>query len=181
MAQPIIHQLVPSIKTLADVLVHDVKQVAVHEAGHLVVAEHYGIKCRIELTNELEEIGDGYREYTTVKGQTFHPDTSDHFILSACGWGGLVAEVAVSEEITDAEFLAIETREQFDLGELSVSNSDLDNIFNHPQPWRALKAAARIVIAKRARIDEITRLALLHMIDEKQMRFNYPTLHTNTN
>ena len=167
---------VATIMTLSDVLAHDVHLSAVHESGHLVVAEHYGLKCRIELTNQFAEIGGDYDDYTTVKGQTFHPNATNHFALSVTGWGGLVAEVAVGEEITDAEILAIETREQFDLGQLSVSHSDFENIFNHPQPWRALKTAARIVILMLARIDEITRLALRHMIDEKQMRFNYPTL-----
>lgn len=154
----------------------DVNLAALHESGHFVIAEHYGVNCRIELTNELTEIGDAYRKYTSVKGQIFYPNTTNKFTLSVIAWGGLVAEIAIDEEITDAEFLAIETREQFDLDQLSVSHSDSEIIFKHTQPWRALKAAARIVVARRARIDEITQLALRHMIDEKQMRFNYPPL-----
>lgn len=178
---PIIRYTDLPIKTRPDVLLHDVNQAAVHESGHFVVAEHYGLASHIELTNQLELIGDKYRDFTTVKGQAFYQATNKHFALSVCGWGGLVAEVAVSEEIADAERLAIATREQIDQCELDISHSDADRIFGHPQPWRALKAAARIVIARRARIDAITRLALRHMIDEKGMSFNYPALHTNTN
>lgn len=164
------------IMTPAEVLAHDVKQAAVHEGGHYIIAEHYDLSCRITLNNEQEVIGDKYREYTTVKGQITLPITNNRFLLSVTAWGGLLAEVLVSEGITDPEVLAAITRDQINFGEISISHTDEEYIHSHPQPWRALKVAARIVMAKRARIDEITRLAMGQMIDQGQLSFHYPPL-----
>lgn len=179
--QPIIQKREPSIIALADVVAHDVKRAAIHEAGHFVVAEHYGLQCRIELTNEMREYLDKYEEYSVVKGQMIYPVTNKHFVLSACGWGGLLAEVAVDQNVRDAEALEDDARMQYFMGLRNMSHSDESSVFKHPQCWRACRNAARIIVDQRARIDEITRLALRHMIDEKQVRFNYPILPTEGN
>jgi hypothetical protein len=129
----------------------DFKTAIYHEAGHYVVAGHFGcpgnfMVWRAENPKPDDKLWVGnHRCYERSPFQN-----------SCIGWAGVLAEPLAFDDASADDIDAEETLIYFDDMRLTLSESDKRLIEGHNQKWRACRVAERIL---RKRYEELQRIA----------------------
>ena len=129
-----------------DVLQFDLWNTSTHEAGHVVVARHFGLEAwgkiwRNEGSDPLAE--------RSFLGRTSHPITTP-FRWACIGFAGSFAEALHRREDEDP----LSLHEEFHCNEQSAS--DMEAVKAHHQEWRAAKTAHSILLR---RLNEVRSVA----------------------
>lgn len=153
------------------ILAQEVEYAAIHEAGHLVVAVHLGLDGYLELRNEVDEFGHDHNDFTLVGGKTHIYSQATPYLMSACGWGGVLADIALDQNPADYRTLANEAISQYLAAPRFMSPTDWGLIFGHRHCWRTCYIAAEIVFNCIDAIMGIRDQALKSMIENGDMHF----------
>lgn len=148
------------------VLEYDVEKAAIHEAGHFILAKHFGLEVRLRLwrTEFIEP-----DVYKIVRGQCAREFTTA-FQTCCIGWAGHVSEMLMmSEENISAEDVFETALDYFDENEASAT--DLTHINGHPQKLRALRLAAKVMATRRGKVQQIIDAAKMRIIEEEAHEF----------
>lgn len=140
----------------------DLDFAAYHEAGHVVVAQHYGI----DTFAELHRFGKATMADKAWGGSTHHSRLHSRnwftpYTESVVGWAGVIAECFWFGELPDAESV-FEEHSLFDY--VDLSDTDRQCVLRHPNPWRTCVRAASLIEQKRDKVMEIAQELVRHKI-----------------
>ena len=148
----------------------DLTNTAVHEAGHFLVAKHFGLSATIRLWR----VEGNPEQQRLIWGQCAFDKTTP-FRKSCIGWGGHVSDIlrGIKDDIT-VQDLADEALHSWD--EDDASESDSESINSHPQRRRAVKLAATVLLANRNEVQNILNSAInaLHVSGETDFQIDTP-------
>jgi hypothetical protein len=133
----------------------DKRNVAFHEAGHAIVAEHFGGSWAAHITRK----GKPTLSNKSWTGQTHHLTTPTPFRRAVIGWAGMVAEEFFAQDAMQ-DFTLDDLRGQFEFESESASQSDRTHIDGTKFKFRALKTALRIILSKKSRLAEIAEVLM---------------------
>jgi hypothetical protein len=135
---------------------HDLRLIAFHEAGHLVVARHFGLDGHIV----LQQVGKATRQDKAWIGHTGYQGRLTPHKRSVIGWAGLLGEALVSDpELLDFESLFV-CHMPFD----DMSDTDREAICAQGTApgtaWRNFEEAYRILKGHRSKVIRVVRALL---------------------
>jgi len=118
----------------------DKRQTAFHEAGHFIIAEHFGVGVRCHLVDR----GTPTDWETSFTGQTTYR-RSTAFRHAVIGWAGVLGQEMHAKEhdewFNEVDFIW----EYFEVGPEDMSETDLQAVNGHPMKRRAFDTAVRIL------------------------------------
>lgn len=126
----------------AELEAHDLRSAACHEAGHCVVAEHFGLKTWAILI----PAGKPTRAKVAWTGKCGFSLTTA-FRTAVVGWAGVAAgwtDDELQQALEDDLFLL----------EDALSVTDRTSVEEHPQRRRTFRCAMNIIIRRRSRLAE---------------------------
>lgn len=131
----------------------DKQSAARHEAGHLIVARHFGVVASAELCYH----GSARTVLRVWTGRVSYAGLNLSRFRTACiGWGGPIAEdIDEIEGVPDLPDWSLNLL-LFD----ELSDTDRAAIFSHPQKWRACQTAYRIIAGSRDALQRETECLL---------------------
>lgn len=124
----------------------DKRNAAFHEAGHYIAAKHFGLfsfACLYRVPNPTEH-------ERTYRGRTTYQRTTP-FREAVIGWSGPIAEYLADSDLETWPDEDLETFEDCHCYE-QYSATDEQAMHAHPQRWRAIKTAWRIVVTRRVEV-----------------------------
>lgn len=126
--------------TTDELRAHDKEMLCLHEAGHCVVAWHFGLFASFK----LNEVGKPTLENHAFTGRAmFWPTTK--FREAVIGWAGVVAEAMQGRTHAEWQEEAECLWDYYSLLETDLSDTDREAIFGHPMRYRAFTTAVRIL------------------------------------
>ena len=140
----------------------DLDFAAYHEAGHVVVAQHYGI----DTFAELHRFGKATMADKAWGGSTYHSRIHSRtwfspYRQSVVGWAGVIAECFWFGERPNAESV-FEEHSLFDYADLS--DTDRECILRHPNPWRTCVRAARLIEQNMDKVSLVAQELVRHKV-----------------
>jgi hypothetical protein len=143
----------------------DKRLAAFHEAGHCVAAQHFGLACDAYILR----IGEPTLENKAYVGRTSYQRTTP-FRKAVIGWAGLIVEYLAHESpINDWPNACVEDFADYE-DSVPDDHSATDNeaLNAHPQRWRAMKLAWRIIIEHRHEVAGIAEALLIRYRRQKR-------------
>lgn len=129
-----------------ETLVDDLREVAYHEAGHVIAASHFGLAAEARILRVRRRPARDYKAYV---GRTAFVRTTP-FRTSIIGFAGILAHDLANKTPHRWKRELLERCEEF--GEPvwvdDFSDSDREAILGHPARYRATKTAASILIKR---------------------------------
>lgn len=160
----------PKITGIVDmVLERDVVNVAFHEVGHYIIAQHFELSANIRLWRT--EASDPFT-LKTIWGQCQY-DRSTAFRKCCIGWAGPVSEILLDcgSDCRSGEDLFSEFLDAWD--EEDCSATDRAAINSHVQKWRALKLVTKVLFAQRHHVYKIVEMAKQRLVTERKCEFTW--------
>jgi hypothetical protein len=144
----------------------DKRATAFHEAGHIAVANHFGLTCY----GYIRRRGDPTNDEKAFTGQTIFENTTD-FRKAVIGWGGTVgehfADIPVNEWPQQDLYEFEDINYEMHSATSATSETDVAHINGHAQRRRALRTAWRIVVGQRTRVASIAKLLMAKPVDPR--------------
>ena len=122
----------------------DLKQAAIHEAAHLVVARHFGITGEATLWQARRR--PTYAKKTFL-GNFFHCQLNTPFRRAVIGWAGPLAD-DFEDASMDVEAWWMNRIEDIKAGDECYSATDRTSMLCHPQVWRTCKTSHGILLKR---------------------------------